>query len=236
MSVLTALLTAMNISACVMTAAYIGGPMQSELLQMAVMLPREDIYNMYLDKCKVEDYNGDGLPEVYLAAGSGWEYHVYYYLNGEMYTVEGLEPWAWSSNLYVTADGRLVLYTWPHTMGTAGNYNYRIYEWTDEGYRLTEDLWSEPDDWDWDGTVLSCVYFSNKTAFDLLPGQDEDYAELQIPQEEYEQKIECLGNLTSVFEDEPQWGWDFWQENDSEDELVMDGIYREIQEEILSWQ
>lgn len=236
MSVLTALLTAMNISACVMTAAYIGGPMQSELLQMAVMLPREDIYNMHLDKCKVEDYNGDGLPEVYLAAASGWEYHVYYYLDGKMYSVEALEPWAWSSDLCISADEHLVLYTWPHTVGTDGNYTYRIYEWTESGYRLTEDLWSEPEERDWEGTVLSCVYFSSKTAFDPFSFGDGDYEQLLIPQEEYEQKIENLGSLTSVFEVEPQWGWEFWQENDYEDELVLDGIYREIQEEILNWQ
>ena len=109
--------------------------MQRELLQMAVMLPREDIYNMYLDKCKVEDYNGDGMPEVYLAAGSGWQYWVCYYLDGEMRTVEDLEPWAWSSDLCITEDGHLVLYTWAHTMGTEGTTQHRIYAWTSEGYR-----------------------------------------------------------------------------------------------------
>lgn len=232
MSALTVLLTAMNISACVLTAACNEGPMQSELLQMAVMLPREDVYNMHLDNCKVEDYNGDGVPEVYLAAASGWEYHVYYYLDGEMLTVEDLEPWAWTSSLCISADGHLVLYTWPHTMGTEGNYNYRIYEWTDEGYCLAEDLWSQRGEY-WDETVLSCVYFSSKSAFDPFP--DRDYVELQISQEEYEQRIENLGSLTSVFEDGLEWGWDFWQENDYDDELVLDGIYREIQEEILNW-
>lgn len=208
--------------------------MQSELLQMAIMLPREDINNMHLDNCKVEDYNGDGLPEVYLAAASGWEYHVYYYLDGEMRTVKDLEPWAWSSDLCITADGHLVLYTCPHTMGTEGNYNYRIYEWTDEGYCLAEDLWSQRGEY-WDETVLNCVYFSSKSAFDPFASHKEDNEELQIPQEEYEQKIENLGSLTSVFGDGLEWGWDFWQENDYEDELVLDGIYREIQEEILNW-
>ena len=235
MSVSMALLTAMNISACIMTAACNGGPMQRELLQMAVMLPREDIYNMYLDKCKVEDYNGDGMPEVYLAAGSGWQYWVCYYLDGEMRTVEDLEPWAWSSDLCITEDGHLVLYTWAHTMGTEGTTQHRIYAWTSEGYHLAEDLWSLPDEGDGAGNLLSCVYFSSKTAFDPFPFHDGDYAEIQIPQEEYEQKIENLGSLTSVFEDGPEWGWDFWQENDYEDEFVLDGIYREIQEEILNW-
>lgn len=232
MSVLSIVLTALNLSAYVVTAAYSGDSVQSELLQMAAMLPQEDISNMYLDKCKVEDYNGDGLPEIYLAAASGWEYHVYYYLDGEMRAVEDLEPWAWTSSLCISADGHLVLYTWPHTMGTEGNYNYRIYDWTDEGYCLAEDLWSQRGEY-WDETVLGCVYFSSKSAFDPFP--DRDYVELQISQEEYEQEIENLGSLTSVFKDGLEWGWDFWQENDYDDELVLDGIYREIQEEILNW-
>ena len=129
-----------------------------------------------------------------------------------MRTVDGLEPWAWSSELYHTADGHLVLYTWPHTMGTDGNYNYRIYEWTEDGYCLEEDLWSEPDEYEWDGTVISCKYFYAKTAADPAPG------------------------LTSVVEGGIEWGWDFWQENDYEDDSVGYGIYREIQEEVLNWQ
>lgn len=232
MSILTTLLTAMNISGCIMTAACHGGPMQSELLQMAVTLPREDVNNMYLDRGKVEDYNGDGVPEVYLTAGGGWHYLVCYYLDGEMRTVEGLEPWAWSSDLYITADGHLVLYTWPHTMGTAGTYNYRIYEWTEDGYCLEEDLWSEPDEYDWEsGKVLSCVYFSSETAFDFSSD-----VRVQITQEEYEQRISDLGNMTSVFEDGLTWGWEFWEENEYDDPFVEDGIYREIQEQILNWQ
>jgi len=235
MSVLSTLLATVNLSACVMTAACNGG-LQSEQLQTAVMLPREDVYSMYLDKGKVEDYNGDGIPEVYLTAGSGWNYFVCYYLDGEMRTVEGLEPWAWSSDLCITEDGHLVLYTWPHTMGTAGNYNYRIYEWTDEGYCLAEELWSEPDEYDWEeGTVLSCKYFSSKTALDPFAPHEGEGEEVQISQEEYERRIENLGKMTSVFEDGLTWGWEFWQENEYEDDSVKEGIYREIQDQILNW-
>lgn len=238
MSVLSTLLTAINLSFYVMTVACNGIPVQSELIQMAVTLPREDIYNMHLDACKVEDYNGDGVPEVYLAAASGWEYHVYYYLEGEMRAVEDLEPWAWSSDLCTTADGRLVLYACAHTMGTAGYAQHRIYEWTDEGYHLTEDLWSVPEKYDGDGMLLSCVYLSSKTPIDPTASDVENgiYADILIPQEEYQQKIDDMGSLTSFFKDGLEWDWDFWQENDYDDDFVMDGIYREIQEEILNWQ
>lgn len=232
MSVLSTLMMAFNISVYVMTAAYNGVPVQSELIQMAIMLPRED---MYLNKCKVEDYNGDGLPEVYLAAASGWEYHVYYYLDGEMHMVEDLEPWAWSSDLCITEDGHLELYTWAHTMGTEGIAQHRIYEWTPEGYRLTEDLWSEPDERDGDGTVLSCVYFSSKSALDPFASHEEDNEELQISQVEYEQKIENLGKLTSVFSDDDEWGWDFWEQHEYDDDSAKDELYRKVQEQILSW-
>ena len=58
----------------------------------------------------------------------------------------------------------------------------------------------------------------------------------RVTKEEYEQKIKDLGELTSVFEDGLEWGWDFWQENDYDDESVGYGIYREIQEEVLNWQ
>ena len=236
MTVLAILLTALTVSSHVMTAAYNGVPVQSELVQLAVMLPQDDICNMYLDRGKVEDYNGDGVPEVYLTEGGGWHYLVCYTLDGGMRTVENLEPWAWSSDLYHTADGRLVLYTWPHTMGTDGNYNYRIYEWTEDGYCLKEDLWSEPDECDFDGTVLSCTYFYAGTAADPFLYSDKEAEEIPLTKEAYEQKIKDLGEMTSVFEDGLVWGWEFWQENDYEDESVGYGIYREIQEAVLNWQ
>lgn len=236
MSVLSIMLAALTISTHVMTAACDGDPVRSELVQMAVMLPQDDICSMYLDRGKVEDYNGDGVPEVYLTSGGGWHYLVCYMLDGEMRTVDGLEPWAWSSELYHTADGHLVLYTWPHTTGTDGNYNYRIYEWTEDGYCLEEDLWSEPDEYDWDGTVLSCTYFYAETAADPFPYSETDAEEIPLTKEEYEQRIKDLGALTSVFEDGLVWGWEFWQENNYDDDSVGYGIYREIQEEVLNWQ
>lgn len=237
MSIASALFTAVNLSACIMTVACNGSPVQEELLQTALMLPWEDITNyMSLNKCKVEDYNGDGVPEVYLTGASGWGYAVYYWLDGELRTVEGLEPWAWSSDLCVTADGHLVLYTWPHTTGTDGIYNYRIYEWTQDGWCLEEDLWSEPDECDFDGTALGCTYFYAKTVADPFPYSDTEAEEIPITKEEYEQKISGLGEMTSVFEGGLEWGWEFWQENDSEDNAVLDDIYRQIQEEILNWQ
>lgn len=237
MSVLSILLTTIDCSVYIMTAAGSGSPLPAPLVQTAVMLPREDIYDMYLDKCKVEDYNGDGIPEVYLAAASGWEYYVYFYLDGEMHSVEDLTPWAWSSDLCYTSDGHLALHTWSHTEGTAGYDQCRIYKWTKEGYRLSEDLWSVPDERDWDGTLLNCVYISKEEPFDPVSSEVEDgvYDEFLISKEEYEKRISNLGTMTSVFEDGLEWGWNFWQENDYEDSSVLEGVYRQIQGEILNW-
>lgn len=225
------LLTAVSgIMVLIMTASE---PSQDVLQQMAAMLPKEDIFNsMWPDKCKVEDYNGDGIPEVYLTGASGWGYAVYYDLDGELRTVDNLEPWAWSSDLCVTADGHLVLYTWPHTVGTSGIYNYRIYKWTDEGYCLAEDLWSEPDECELDGTALSCTYFYAKTAVDPFQDMETDAEKIPLTKEEYEQKISDLGEMTSVFEGGLEWDW---QKNDYEDEKVLDGVYRQIQDEIVNW-
>lgn len=236
MSVLSILLTAGTIASYVITAAGDGDSVQKELVQMAAMLPWEEVSHMYLDRGKVEDYNGDGIPEVYLTAGNGWEYAVYYYLDGGLHTVEGLQPWAWSSDLCVTKDGHLVLYTCPHTTGTAGNYNHRIYEWTEEGYCLEEDLWSKPDEYDQDGTVLKCRYYFSETATDPFLGSDADAEEIPITKEEYEKRIKDLGEMTSVFEEGLEWGFNFWQEHDYEDVSVLVGVYRQIQEEILNWE
>lgn len=236
MGVLSILLTAGIIASHVMMAAGNSEPVQKELAQMAAMLPWEEVSAMYLDRGKVEDYNGDGMPEVYLTAAGGWEYRVYYYWDGEMRTVEELAPWTWTSSLYHTANGQLVLYAEAHTTGTEGTVQYRIYEWTKDGYCLTEDLWSFPEESDGNGTLLSCRYFLSETAIDPFPYEEEELAALEISKEEFEQKVNDLGEMTSVFEDGLEGGFDFWQENDYEDVSVTAGIYREIQEEILNWQ
>lgn len=210
------------------------GSLQDILQQMAAMLPEDGIMSA-VNKSTVEDLNGDGVPEIYLSAGSGWDYYVFYYLDGEMRSVEDLTPWAWSSNLQYAENDSLVMSAFPHTTGTAGIRQYRIYEWTAAGYQMTEDLWRIPTEWEGEGEPVGFVYLSSNVPIDPFPFEEGDYPELTISQEEYEQKIEKLGRLSEIFTDGYFWGPDWWsQHTDSEDN--MDAVYRRIQEQILSWE
>lgn len=208
------------------------GSSQDILQQMAEMLPRDDLSGV--KESAVKDLNGDGVPEIYLSALNGYDYHVYYYLDGEMYSVKDLAPWTWTSCLEYTESGLLVLSAFSHTTGTAGIQQYRIYEWTATGYQMTEDLWRVPIDWDWEGTPIDFTYFSSETPID--PSSDKD-TELMISQEEYEQKIKSLDSRWTVFADGYYWSETWWSLHHGEDEdKVADEKYRRIQEQILSWE
>lgn len=196
------------------------------LYKMAVLMPQDD--SIYINASAVIDLNEDGMPEVCLAASSGWEYYVYYYLDGDVCSVEGLIPWAWSSNLCYTTDKRLVMCVYAHTTGTAGIAQYRVYEWTSAGYQMAEDLWSKPNEWDRYGNPVSLEYISSKEAID--PFEMEDYSDLLITQQEFDQKIADFGELTSIFYDGESLYSDAWEQDVDTDE-----IYREIQKQIWSW-
>lgn len=196
--------------------------------KMAVMMPKDEIN---INRSVVADLDEDDLPEVYLQAAGGWQYYVYYYLNDTICSANDLQPWTWSSDLCYTADGRLVMYAFPHTTGTAGILQYRIYEWTPSGYHLAEDLWRMPAEWDQNGEPVGYEYISSSDAID--PFLMEDYSALLISQEEYERKVAGLGEMTSVFDEEQ----DMYREWRYSEEPFdnMDEIYGEIQEQILNW-
>lgn len=194
--------------------------------QMAAKMPQDD--SIYINTSAVIDLNEDGMPEVCLAASSGWKYYVYYYLDGDVCSVEDLTPWAWSSNLCYTTDNRLVMCAYAHTTGTAGIAQYRVYEWTPTGYHMAEDLWSMPCEWDSYGNPVSLEYISSEKAID--PFEMEDYSELLITQQEFDQKIADFGELTSIFYEGGSLYTDAWEQDAEADE-----IYRGIQKEILNW-
>lgn len=171
--------------------------------QLAAHMPQELIY---INASTVQDLNGDGVPEVYLSAGGSWWYYVYYYMDGRVGSVEDLLPWTYTSDLCYTADGRLVLYAFPHTVGSADNLQYRVYEWTSTGGHLTENLWHRPaaereENKEPDGLE----YISSPEAID--PFVMEEYSDLLITQKEFNQKVADL-----------------------------DEIYGQIQKQILNWQ
>lgn len=206
-------------------AAY-GVVLQDPLYDFASSLPYDE--NLYINNSLIDDLNADGIPEVYIAASSGWQYCVYYYLDGEVITLDDLTPWAWSSELCYTSNGKLVMCAYPHTTGTAGNMQYRIYEWGPAGYYLLEDLWRTPIEWNEDGEPIGFDYISADRCID--PHLDKVEPAWLITQAEYEQKIAHLGEMTNLFTDGERWGMDWWKEHESSDE-----IYMLIEEELLNW-
>lgn len=207
--------------------------LQEILQQMAAQLPRVDMSGV--KESTVEDLNGDGLPEIYLSALNGYDYHVYYYLDGEMHEVEDLRPWTWTSYLEYTEDGHLLMSAFSHTTGTAGIEQYRIYEWTAQGYHMKEDLWRIPIDWEWEGwegVPVDFAYFSSEVPIDPSPDDEKG----RISQEEYEKKLEDLGHRWTVFADGYYWSETWLSLHHSEDETkIEDEKYGRIQEQILSW-
>lgn len=213
-----------------------GIALQDPVYFLAASLPEDD--SIYINSATVEDINGDGMPEVCLSGGGGWEYRVYYYLDEEVHSVEQLMPWTWSSELYHTKQGTLVLYATAHTTGTAGNCQYRIYDWTQKGYVLREDLWRLPDEWEQDPDSeygewipITFLYLSSTECID--PFHDEEYANLLITETEYERKITELGELTSIVGCyDGKWVYEREREQEDGD---MDEIYMELKKALLDW-
>lgn len=216
-----------------------------ELFEFASSISVDDIY---ANGCNIMDLNSDGMPEVYLTASYGWEYHVFYYLDGEVHDVEDMTPWAWSNRLSYTPDGKLIMYTHPHTY-SVDTYSYRVWQWGEDGYSLVEDLWMIPTEWDWNGegnmndpaniVPVAFDYISSNIAMD--PFEDESlYDDLLITQEEFERRTEGFNEAEVILNPygNPQYQWDFdwWKEygKDTYDEAYA-VIRREIAQEILDW-
>ncbi len=227
-------------------AAY-GVAVQEPIYDFAASLPYDEA--LYINNCQIADLNGDGMPEVYLAASSDWEYRVYYYMNGEVFVVDDMKPWAWSSRLCHTDDGRLVMCAAPHTTGTEGIMQYRIYAWGDEGCYFTEDLWRLPSDamvhisgepegesagaWTKETENRDFYYISADRCID--PWLEQVEPSWLISQEEYESKVNGLNEMTDVLNTyqsgQEKWGWEWWKEHDNPEE-----IYMTIEAELLNWQ
>ena len=202
--------------------------LQDPLYDFAASLPHNE--NLYINDSRLADLNEDGIPEVYISASSGWQYCVYYYLDGEVFTLDDLTPWTWSSELCFSSNGRLVMLAYAHTVGTEGNMQYRVYEWGSEGYFLVEDLWRIPVEWDEAGEPFEFDYISADRCID--PFTEEVDSAWLISQAEYEQKIADFGEMTNLGSpSEARWGMEWWKEHETADE-----IYMMIEEDLLNWQ
>ena len=233
-----------------------GQGVDNRLNAFALSLPIE----YYVQGCSIMDINSDGLPEVYLSAASGWQYYVYYELDGELRAVEDMEPWAWSSRLLCTTDGKLILYTYPHTTGTDGILNYRVWRWEENGYFLADDLWRMPTAYGWNGEgdendynnygPLEFEYISSDTVIDPFD-DDSPYDDWLITREEFERKIEGFNEAKVVldpmtlWEDDSilYWSDEWWDQyypsgkfDEDEYDKAIAAIKEEIAEELLTWQ
>lgn len=231
--------------------AITGNDPNYELFEFASSISLEDIY---ANGCTIMDLNSDGMPEVYLTASNGWQYHVFYYLDGDVHDVEDMTPWAWSNRLLYTSDGKLVMYTHPHTTGV-GTYSYRIWQWGEDGYSLEKDVWFMPTEWGWNGQgdendpynrgPIEFDYILSDTVID--PFKDEmPYDDLRIVQEsvtwdEFEQKTAWINEAEVILNPygapEYQWDFDWWREFEREDmyDEAFAAIGAEIAWELLNW-
>lgn len=159
-----------------------------------------DDFEYAVTSALVEDINGDHLPEIILDGADGWNYQIYYYSNGFIQQVGNLSAWTWSSGLWTSANGDLVLCAEAHTTGTAGVLQYRVYHWDGEQYTLDADLCRIPSQWDASGIPVSYNYFSSNTCIDLVETEYDALAGLYdtITQEEFDAKIASIGVLTRL--------------------------------------
>ena len=226
---------------------------ENRLSTFAFSLPIDEYY---IQGCRIMDINSDGIPEVYLSAASGWQYYVYYELDGELREVEDMEAWAWSSRLLYTTDGKLIMYTYPHTTGTDGILNYRVWQWGEDGYFLADDLWRIPTEYGWNGEgdendynnygPLEFEYIASDTVIDPFD-DDTPYDDLLISQEEFERRFEGISEAEIVLDPLTLWDddsilywsddwWDqYYQYNklDDWDKAITD-IKEEIAEELIN--
>ena len=234
---------------CASMLVAIGQEPDYQLCVFAYSMPIDDLH---VDGGSIVDINSDGMPEVCLIAAAGWQYGVYYYMDGEVRSVDDMSSWTWSSSLLYTPDGKLIMYTYPHTIGTDGILNYRVWQWGEEGYSLAEDLWRIPTEWGWNGEgddndpwnqgPIAFEYISSDVAMDPFD-DDSPYDDLLITQEEFEQKTDGFDKAEMILDAHRDsylnWGHFWWEQYYEDGEYNYDKAYaairQEILEELLNW-
>lgn len=229
---------------CISMLTATGQEPDYQLYDLACSMPIDELH---VEECTFMDINSDGMPEAYIGAAGGWQYGVYYYMDGEVRSVEDMTPWTWSSKLLYTPDGKLIMYTYPHTTGTEGNLNYRVWQWGEDGYSLAEDLWRIPTEWGWNGEgdendynnygPLEFDYISSDVAIDPFPVNEFSYADLLITQEEFERRIDGFDKAEDVYDPDTylSWSYEWWNQYGKYGEYAeeYDRAYAIIRQEIL---
>lgn len=234
---------------CIAKLAATGQEPDYQLCAFAYSMPIDELH---VDGGNIIDINSDGVPEVYLEAATGWQHGVYYYMDGEVHSVEDMSSWTWSSSLLYTPDEKLIMYTYPHTLGTEGILNYRVWQWGEDGYSLAEDLWRIPTEWGWTGEgdendslnqgPVEFEYISSDAAMDPF-ADDSPYDDLLITQEEFEKKTDGFDKAVMILDAHKDshlsWGHYWWEQYYEDGEYDYDRAYaamrQDILEELLKW-
>ena len=228
---------------CISVLAVTGQEPDYQLCDLAFSMPIDELH---VNGGSIVDINSDGMPEVCVIAASGWQFGVYYYMDGEVHSVADMTSWTWSSSLLYTPDGKLIMYTYPHTTGTAGILNYRVWQWEEEGYFLAEDLWRIPTEWEWNGegdendpnnhVLTAAAYISSDIAIDPFDGVS-TYDDLLITQEEFERKTDGFDKAKMILDAHQDsylsWDHDWWEQYYEEGEYDYDRAYAAMRQDIL---
>lgn len=89
----------------------------------------------------IDDINGDGQDEMIMHISSFGNLDVLYMKDGELKVVECGVMSQWGGTWYDKANNRIVNeFFYGHTEGTAGAYEYYVYDWNGEDYVMTMHL------------------------------------------------------------------------------------------------
>ncbi len=93
----------------------------------------------------IEDINGDGQDEMVLQINPYGYMEIVYVKNGEPKVINCEVMSMWGGTWYDKVKNRIINeYYHGHTEGTAGGYEFYIYDWNDEDYVLTMHLERKP--------------------------------------------------------------------------------------------
>jgi len=89
----------------------------------------------------IDDINGDGRDEMVMQLYSSGYMDILYIKNGELKVINCPVMSEWGNTWYDESKNRIInQYFYGHTQGTAGAYEYNVYDWNGEDYILTMHL------------------------------------------------------------------------------------------------
>ncbi len=114
--------------------------------------PFAEYYNSYIKENEyppygvlIDDINGDGRDEMVMQLYPSGYMDILYIKNGELKVINCPVMSEWGNTWYDKSKNRIInQYFYGHTEGTAGAYEYNVYDWNGEDYIPTMHLKREP--------------------------------------------------------------------------------------------